>query len=145
MSPLIKNNEHFIGTFFYWMPSMIVLIFSREITEYLFVDLSSIIMFFVFFVFYTPLYIFVLRRFYKKRCATIFVEIFLIFAIYSSMVLWCYHSEISFFKNLAFFFNIEEDNVKNLFLIFYLLLIFEIVKINNMATHNCGEDFNQKK
>ena len=81
MSPLIKNNEHFIGTFFYWMPSMIVLIFSREITEYLFVDLSSIIMFFVF-LFFILRYIYLFLEGFIRNVVQLFLLKFFLFLLF---------------------------------------------------------------
>ncbi|BAJ02383.1 hypothetical protein [Shewanella violacea] len=129
MSPLVKEREHFIGTFFYWVPAMIVLIISKEISEYLLFDDLSTKVFSMFTLVYTPVYVFILRRFYKKRCVTIFVEISLVFSIYSSMFLWCIHSDVRLFEALAYAFDIEEDVVKNILSIAYLLLIFEVVNV----------------
>lgn len=129
MPALVRENEHFIGTFFYWIPSMVVLIISKEVSDYIYISSNGLQVFFIFVCIYTPIYGLVLRRFYKKRCITNYVEVFLVFAIYSSMFLWCYHSQIIFFESLALVLNVEKDSVKNIVLIAYIFLVFEIANI----------------
>lgn len=129
MPTLVRENEYFIGTFFYWIPSVAVLIIAKEVAEYIYIISNGLQVFLIFVCIYTPIYSLILRRFYKKRCATNYVEVFLVFAIYSSMFLWCYHSKIVFFESLAFIFGVEKDFVKNIILIAYVFLVFEIVNV----------------
>ena len=135
MSTLVRKNEHFIGTFFYWMPSIIVLIFCKVISEQLHASLNGLQLYALYICIYTLVYVFFLRRIYIKRCVSKYVEAFLLFSIYSSAFLWCYYPNIVFFENISLIFYIEADSVKKIILIAYTFLIFEVA--NAISIFEC--------